>query len=134
MSYEGNSDSLSEIRDEEAIAEHLREPGFGRKRSKTDKSQPKQAFPEFDEKNHKEKKKPGIRQFFEQYDSRRVSHFIPCLYLPYAGGSSKLLIYFHANAEDIVLSHELLDCLRAMLRVHVIAVEYPGYGLYTGEH
>jgi hypothetical protein len=30
MSYEGNSDSLSEIRDEEAIAEHLREPGFGR--------------------------------------------------------------------------------------------------------
>jgi hypothetical protein len=49
-------------------------------------------------------------------------------------GSSKMLIYFHANAEDIVLSHELLDYLRALLRVNIIAVEYAGYGLYSEEH
>lgn len=49
-------------------------------------------------------------------------------------GSSKLLIYFHANAEDIILSHELLDYLRALLRVNVLAMEYPGYGLYKEEH
>lgn len=50
--------------------------------------------------------------------------------MPYAAGSSKLLIYFHANAEDIILSHELLDYLRALLRCNVLAMEYPGYGLY----
>jgi hypothetical protein len=32
--------------------------------------------------------------------------------LPYNLGTSKLLIYFHANAEDIVLARELLDYLR----------------------
>ena len=41
------------------------------------------------------------------------------------------MIYFHANAEDIVLSHELLDFIRVLLKVNVVAVEYPGYGLYT---
>ena len=70
------------------------------------------------------------KKFFKRYDNYRISHFIPCLYLPYAAGSSKLLIYFHANAEDIILSHELLDYLRALLRCNVLAMEYPGYGLY----
>ena len=51
--------------------------------------------------------------------------------MPYHMGSSKVMIYFHANAEDIVLSHELLDYLSALLRVNVIAIEYPGYGIYT---
>ena len=54
--------------------------------------------------------------------------------MPYTPGSSKILIYFHANAEDIVLSHELLDYLRVLLKVNVLAVEYPGYGLYTEDH
>jgi len=47
-------------------------------------------------------------------------------------GSSKTIVYFHANAEDMVLCGELLDYLRALLKVNVIAVEYPGYGIYTG--
>jgi len=54
--------------------------------------------------------------------------------MPYTPGSSKILIYFHANAEDIVLSHELLDYLRVLLKINVLAVEYPGYGLYTEDH
>lgn len=53
--------------------------------------------------------------------------------MPFAIGSSKVLLYFHANAEDIVLSHELLDFIRALLRVNIIAVEYPGYGIYNGD-
>ena len=57
---------------------------------------------------------------------------IPCLYLPYTQGSSKLLIYFHGNAEDVGLACELLDYVRALLKVHVMAVEYPGYGIYDG--
>jgi len=51
--------------------------------------------------------------------------------MPYPMGSSKVIVYFHANAEDIILSHELLDYLRVLLKMHVVAVEYPGYGLYT---
>lgn len=42
---------------------------------------------------------------------------IPCLYLPYAQGSSKLMIYFHGNAEDVGLASELLDYIRSLLRV-----------------
>ena len=54
--------------------------------------------------------------------------------MPFHMGSSKLLIYFHANAEDIVLSHDLLDYMRVLLRVNIIAVEYPGYGIYTDKY
>ena len=68
-----------------------------------------------------------------RYDNRRISHYIPTLYMPYNMGSSKTLIYFHANAEDIVLAKELLDYIRVLLRVNVLAVEYPGYGIYTDE-
>ena len=54
--------------------------------------------------------------------------------IPHSVGSSKVMIYFHANAEDIGLASELLEYMRALLRVHVIAVEYPGYGIYTESH
>ncbi len=47
-------------------------------------------------------------------------------------GSDKLLIYFHGNADDLGVSRELLEYLRSLLRVHVLAVEYPGYGIYQG--
>ena len=58
---------------------------------------------------------------------------IPCLYMPYLGGSSKLMIYFHGNAEDIGLAMELLSFVKDMMKVHVLAMEYPGYGVYDGE-
>ena len=58
---------------------------------------------------------------------------IPCLYMPYLGGSSKLMIYFHGNAEDIGLAMELLSFVKDMMKVHVLAMEYPGYGVYEGE-
>jgi hypothetical protein len=53
------------------------------------------------------------------------------MHIPFHNGASKIMIYFHANAEDIILAHELLDFVRTLLRVHIIAPEYPGYGLYT---
>jgi len=52
--------------------------------------------------------------------------------MPYLMGSSKILIYFHGNAEDVGLSMELLIFVRDMLKVHVLAMEYPGYGIYDG--
>eukprot|EP01022_Parablepharisma_sp_SALTPOND_P034410 TRINITY_DN91692_c0_g1_i1.p1 TRINITY_DN91692_c0_g1~~TRINITY_DN91692_c0_g1_i1.p1 ORF type:complete len:343 (+),score=21.74 TRINITY_DN91692_c0_g1_i1:111-1031(+) len=58
---------------------------------------------------------------------------IPCLYLKYKYGSSKVLIYFHANAEDIGTAEDELLELGCLLGVHVILVEYPGYGIYKGD-
>ena len=58
---------------------------------------------------------------------------IPCFYLQHQEGSSKIMIYFHGNAEDLGLSFEILDTLRSVLRIHVLAVEYPGYGVYSGK-
>ena len=55
------------------------------------------------------------------------------MYLPFHRGSTKLLLYFHGNAEDVGLAYELMDHLRTTLMVHVLGVEYPGYGVYVGE-
>ena len=58
---------------------------------------------------------------------------IPCLYLPWPESSSKILLYFHGNAEDIALTQELIEVLQDRLKVHVIVMEYEGYGLYEGK-
>jgi hypothetical protein len=55
---------------------------------------------------------------------------VPCLFMPYQAGSSKVLIFFHGNAEDVGLAMDLLVFIRDMLQVHVMAMEYPGYGVY----
>jgi hypothetical protein len=47
------------------------------------------------------------------------------------GGSSKLLIYYHANAEDVGLCYEMLDHIRSTVRINILAPEYPGYGIYN---
>jgi len=46
------------------------------------------------------------------------------------GGGNKVLIYFHGNAEDIGLAFDLMYMAGSELGMHVLAVEYPGYGLY----
>lgn len=58
---------------------------------------------------------------------------IPCFFLQYLEGSSKIMIYFHGNAEDLGLSYEIIDTLRSVLHIHILAVEYPGYGVYSGD-
>ena len=47
--------------------------------------------------------------------------------------SSHIIVYFHANAEDLKSSYPMLDYLRKALDVWVISMEYPGYGIYEGE-
>jgi len=39
-------------------------------------------------------------------------------------------MYFHGNAEDIGLAYDLLFMFGSEMKMHVMAVEYPGYGLY----
>lgn len=55
---------------------------------------------------------------------------IPCLYMPQDDGARKLIIYFHGNAEDIGLAFDLLYQFGNDMKMHILAVEYPGYGLY----
>lgn len=51
--------------------------------------------------------------------------------LKYPGGSSKIFLYFHANAEDLGRAYRFLTYVNLYLKMHVLAVEYPGYGVYT---
>ncbi len=44
-----------------------------------------------------------------------------------------MLIYFHGNAEDIGLSYRDLDILKKSLKINILAIEYPGYGLYKDD-
>ena len=60
------------------------------------------------------------------------SHHIPCWYIKYDEGSSKVLLYFHGNAEDAGVAKELLEEIGDYLKAHVVCVEYPGYGIYAG--
>jgi hypothetical protein len=42
---------------------------------------------------------------------------IPCLYLPAYNGSTKVMLYFHGNAEDLGLGYEMVNDIRNTLRV-----------------
>jgi abhydrolase domain-containing protein 17 len=55
---------------------------------------------------------------------------IPCLLLKSEKESNKIMLFFHANAEDLKLAYELIDLLRTVLHINVLAIEYPGFGLY----
>jgi len=70
-----------------------------------------------------------------QYESRGaddstlpLDYAFPCLALP-CESAEHLVIYFHRNGEDLGSCRAFCQQLRDRLRVHVLAVEYPGYGL-----
>lgn len=44
-----------------------------------------------------------------------------------------LLVFFHSNGEDLGMCHGFCNKLRCLLEVHVLMVEYPGYGICPGE-
>jgi len=56
---------------------------------------------------------------------------VPCLFLPYSSARF-LIFYLHSNAEDIGRCHAFCSSVRAQFQVHVLAVEYPGYGICPG--
>lgn len=55
---------------------------------------------------------------------------IPCLWFP-APKAASVIIFFHANAEDLGMSFAILKHMRDQFKVNVLAVEYPGYGLLS---
>jgi hypothetical protein len=56
---------------------------------------------------------------------------IPCLLLPFPHARF-LFLYFHGNAEDLGRCRHFCSSLRDLFHVHVLAVEYPGYGCCPG--
>lgn len=53
---------------------------------------------------------------------------VPVLILP-APRASTVILYMHGNGTDIGMMHDMLTELRRSCNSHVIAVEYPGYGI-----
>jgi len=47
-------------------------------------------------------------------------------------GARFLVIFFHSNSEDLGRCYNFCASLREKLQVHVLAVEYPGYGICLG--
>ena len=48
--------------------------------------------------------------------------------------SSRIMIYFHANAEDAGLSDEIIFPLKEQLNVNLLVPEYPAYGIYKNDN
>lgn len=66
-----------------------------------------------------------------KFGAKEPKH-IPCLYLANYDGSSKIVLYFHGNAEDIGHTYDICNTMKEELGCHVISVEYPSYGIYPG--
>mmetsp|Transcript_22147 Transcript_22147/g.59118 ORF Transcript_22147/g.59118 Transcript_22147/m.59118 type:complete len:346 (-) Transcript_22147:152-1189(-) len=56
---------------------------------------------------------------------------VPCSFL-HCPSARFLILYLHSNAEDIGKCYSFCHLLRAQFQVHVLAVEYPGYGICPG--
>ena len=62
-----------------------------------------------------------------------VANYIPCLFIQEYEQSSKFLIFFHGNADDIFSSELLGQHFCENLKMNVIIVEYPGYSIYKSD-
>eukprot|EP00929_Paragymnodinium_shiwhaense_P086748 TRINITY_DN47198_c0_g1_i1.p1 TRINITY_DN47198_c0_g1~~TRINITY_DN47198_c0_g1_i1.p1 ORF type:complete len:497 (+),score=85.78 TRINITY_DN47198_c0_g1_i1:115-1605(+) len=61
-----------------------------------------------------------------------LSSGIPCLLLQQPG-APRLIIFFHANAEDLGMLQPFAKRLSTLMALHLLAVEYPGYGMCSGQ-
>jgi len=59
------------------------------------------------------------------------SDSVPCVLLPYESARF-LIMFFHSNAEDLGRCRWFCLFLREQFQCHVLAVEYPGYGICPG--
>lgn len=56
---------------------------------------------------------------------------IPCIFLS-SQYARFILICFHANGEDLGKIYPFLCAMRDVFKVHILAIEYPGYGICSG--
>lgn len=66
------------------------------------------------------------------YNKCRAGDCIPALMLR-CNAARYLILYLHSNGEDIGLAYSFGYGLRMVLEVHVLLLEYPGYGISPGE-
>ena len=81
-------------------------------------------------------RKAAVAKMMLQSDTNELDS-IPCLLIPPPNVSDTLVLYFHANGEDLVQCQWLCERIASDLKVEifspqtfVMAVEYPGYSLY----
>eukprot|EP00929_Paragymnodinium_shiwhaense_P078154 TRINITY_DN40461_c0_g1_i1.p1 TRINITY_DN40461_c0_g1~~TRINITY_DN40461_c0_g1_i1.p1 ORF type:complete len:451 (-),score=63.11 TRINITY_DN40461_c0_g1_i1:91-1443(-) len=65
------------------------------------------------------------------YSTCQTGDCIPAIFLQ-CPAARYLVIYFHSNGEDVGLCYSFGCGLRMVLEVHVLLVEYPGYGICPG--
>lgn len=63
-------------------------------------------------------------------NDERFAEGIPCMWFP-APRSAAVLLFFHGNAEDLGMSFSFVRHMRDQFKLNVLAVEYPGYGLFN---
>lgn len=74
-------------------------------------------------------------KFLNDNTSKQNNHYninshIPCLFLKSSIPTDKLLIYFHSNYEDLGCSYSFCNNICIKLKINVLAIEYPNYGIY----
>lgn len=62
---------------------------------------------------------------------RQQEELVPCLLLTYPSARF-IIMFFHSNAEDLGRCRSFCCHLRDQFQVHVLVVEYPGYGICPG--
>jgi len=66
--------------------------------------------------------------------AKYVHHFVPCmLHLPNKIVGNKMIVFFHANGEDIGLCYKFCFEIANEMRIPLIAVEYPTYSIYDSK-
>lgn len=73
-----------------------------------------------------------IENFRGNSDSPKIEDVIPCIFMRNYTKTDKILVYFHGNSEDLGGAYQFLQYFQFRMEVHIIAVEYPGYGVYQG--
>lgn len=72
---------------------------------------------------------------FTKESFKEKDTYIPCLFVKNDEIiSPKILLYFHANYEDLGVTFRFCCDLVSNLNLNVLAVEYPGYGVYKSSN
>lgn len=70
-------------------------------------------------------------------EAKISEEFIPALlYSPSTSVStsiSKIIVYFHGNGEDASATSKMMKEMATFFNAFVLVVEYPGYGVYSGQ-
>eukprot|EP01083_Nonionella_stella_P292889 996143_1 len=92
--------------------------------------------------------KEKLYKYYKQYKMEQLNknkeskqqycdpNSIPCIYIERKyrlSEATHLLLYLHGNAEDLGKCYPIIDYIRMKLQVNILAPEYPGYGVSSGD-